>query len=56
MRFRRRGSLALVVVAMAFVTVEMTSPRTVPRLALLPAPAPKGQAVGCEFWQRHGIA
>jgi hypothetical protein len=33
----------------------MTSPRTVPRLAVLPAPAPKAQTVGCEFWQRHGV-
>ena len=55
MRFRRWGLLTLLVVAMAFGTLGMTSPRSVPRLAFLQAPAPKAQVVGCEFWQRHGI-
>jgi hypothetical protein len=50
---------AAVIVVAAFVVLGMTSPRTVPRLAFLPAPASRHWKDDCntvaETWERHGI-
>jgi hypothetical protein len=55
MRRWRWALVALIVVAGTFVTLGMTSPRTVPRLAFLPAPAPRELPDECETWRRQGL-
>ena len=47
--------LTLVVIAGTFVVLGMTSPRTVPRLGILPAPEGRTLANECETWEREGI-
>jgi len=47
--------LTLVVVAGTFVVLGMTSPRTVPRLGILPAPESRTLADECESWERDGM-
>lgn len=59
MRLRTRLVIGALVLAVAFVVLGMTSPRVVPRLAVLPAPPSRHYRVECndhfDSWKRAGL-